>query len=1205
MRNPKVSVFIPAYNHEKYIGETIQSVLDQTFQDFELIIINDGSTDHTGEEILKFQDDRIRYYSQENRGLTATLNRGIELAQGEYFNFLPSDDVFLPEKLEIQLEAFGESEDIGVVFSYQHVIDGEGREVKDDPIVDWFTVSYKTKEEIFPALFERDFLSVPTALIKTECFKRVGLFDESLKTAQDYDLWMRILKDYDMRLVKKPLLKLRWHGENLTYRATPETELERAKVLFKAYKDLTIEDIFPSLHQKMDATAYAEAYEKLASYMERSGLPALFPISKIYQDCAKAMQDSKGEFLGLKQVERIEKYDFGSFKIDDKKINVLIETPSLDKGGMEEAIYGIVTHLDPELFSPVIVCIEKGGYTADRIKKLGIPVEILGGQKGKEYLEILRRYQIDLVNSHFSFFGPVIAHRKRIPVISVLHTIYNWYPGSLLDEFRVTDQYISKYIAVSNQVASFFQYRFNIRKDRIKSIPDGINIKRFESIGDLEKLSRKDLGLDEEDFIFLHVGAVNSAKMHNLLAAAMKEVSKIQPKIKLLSIGPLLDQDYYDFIQKKIEEYHLNQQMRLIGFVENPAAYYRLADAFLLPSLFEGWGIATVEAMYYGLPLILTKVGGAEELIQNQDIGILIENCCKDILKLNQSDWDYYSHLDYPENTPELIETMLKVYRDGKIWKEKAKKGVEKVISHYSWSQITPQYEKEFMSLSLGVKRGRESFLQRMVNEQKERLNEQNKVVGDLKRKLGEQTKEMREHLISLTTGFQQQFDSMNHQLAYILVRLSITERIKERFFKVFKTIHRFVPKKIREKYRFQYRRFFFDKVFPDQKGLESSTPSFTSQTILSKEELDRFLEFLRKGDPQKLFVIYTTDPYIETRGQRSTWLAKEFSRRGFPIIFFYWRWDQKEEIIKSLDPHILSVPIDEFPKVEKQLFSFSSDRMKKIFLIEFPDGSLFEKVNIANVNSFITVYDCIDDWEQFAEAGQAIWYEEAIERYIVRNTDLVFATNLTLAERLKQMGATYVPIIPNGVDLKSFTQRKGLHQNVVKGTFTIGYFGHLTDSWFDWNLIFKTASRKKDWVFHLIGYGEPSDLTFPENVKFWGKVEHYDLPKYTSSWDVAIIPFKEGRLTEAVDPIKLYEYLFLRLPVVATNMFHLQGIPGVFPCKSSDFEETLILAKETPLDWNGVENFIQNNSWEKRVDRILEEIERVDLSKDILKGIG
>ena len=229
MKLPKVSVVIPAYNHERYVGEAIRSVLDQTFSDFELIIINDGSTDNTESEILKFKDDRIRYYSQENRGLSATLNRGIGLARGEYFDFLPSDDAFYPEKLEVQLRVFEGNPELGVVFSYPQLVDVEGREIKDDPAALWPIVPYETKEEIFPALFERNFLSAPTALIRMDCFKKVGLFDEFLKYAQDYDLWMRILKYYDTRLIKQPLVRYRWHGENLTFRSTSETEEERRK----------------------------------------------------------------------------------------------------------------------------------------------------------------------------------------------------------------------------------------------------------------------------------------------------------------------------------------------------------------------------------------------------------------------------------------------------------------------------------------------------------------------------------------------------------------------------------------------------------------------------------------------------------------------------------------------------------------------------------------------------------------------------------------------------------------------------------------------------------------------------------------------------------------------------------------------------------------------------------------------------------------
>ncbi len=111
---------------------------------------------------------------------------------------------FFPKSWRFNSRFLKETPDLGVVFSYPQLVDAEGREIKDDPAAQWPIVPYETKEEIFPALFERNFLSAPTALIRMDCFKKVGFFDESLKYAQDYDLWMRILKYYDIRLIKRP-----------------------------------------------------------------------------------------------------------------------------------------------------------------------------------------------------------------------------------------------------------------------------------------------------------------------------------------------------------------------------------------------------------------------------------------------------------------------------------------------------------------------------------------------------------------------------------------------------------------------------------------------------------------------------------------------------------------------------------------------------------------------------------------------------------------------------------------------------------------------------------------------------------------------------------------------------------------------------------------------------------------------------------------
>ena len=536
--------------------------------------------------------------------------------------------------------------------------------------------------------------------------------------------------------------------------------------------------------------------------------------------------------------------------------------------------------------------------------------------KEKEYLEILRLYQVDIVNSHFSFFGPTIAHRHRIPTVSVLHNIYSWYSASLLDEFRIADQYVSKYIAVSKQVASFFEYRFNIERSRIEIIPDGIDLGRFTKDETQKEVARRDLGFDEEEFVFLHVGAITPAKMQNLLLAAMKEISKNHPKIKLISLGLELDKDYASFIRMKIEEFHLEQNVKLIGFVEDPSSYYRVADAFVLPSLIEGWGISTLEAMYHGLPLILTKVGGAEELVANQDVGILIGNCCEDIFELSGPDLDYYSRLDFPQNAPELIEAMLSIYRNREEWKEKAKNGRKKVISHYTWDKIISRYEKEFIVLGLKGEKEKSLRLEATVRDQEERLDEKDRRLNELDRKLNEQTREMSQRLIAISSEFQQQFGAIRYQLDYVLLRLSIKERMRARLFKSLKTLHKLVPKEIREKYQFKYRKFFFDKAFPDRERFEASV-SFPPghSNILTSEEVDRFLDSALKNDSEHLLVIYTTDPYLETRGQRSTWLTKEFVRRGIPVVFFYWRWDSKEAIIKPEDPRVFSVPIDQFSK--------------------------------------------------------------------------------------------------------------------------------------------------------------------------------------------------------------------------------------------------------------------------------------------------
>lgn len=209
---PKVSVIIPTYNRAKYVKEAIDSVLAQTFQDFEIIVVDDGSIDGTG-ELLKNYNGKIRYIYQTNKGLPAARNTGIRAAKGEYIAFLDSDDIWLPDKLDIQLKILEKNGDVGLIYSRMFVIDEDG---VVNPTV---YPKWKLATTLDEMLTEGYGIGLPsTAIMRKECFDRLGFFDESLiGCGDDGDMFYRVEAFYKIIVVEKPLIKYRKHNSNMTY----------------------------------------------------------------------------------------------------------------------------------------------------------------------------------------------------------------------------------------------------------------------------------------------------------------------------------------------------------------------------------------------------------------------------------------------------------------------------------------------------------------------------------------------------------------------------------------------------------------------------------------------------------------------------------------------------------------------------------------------------------------------------------------------------------------------------------------------------------------------------------------------------------------------------------------------------------------------------------------------------------------------------
>jgi glycosyltransferase involved in cell wall biosynthesis len=247
---PKISVIIPLHNHEKFIGEAIHSVLAQSLPDFELIIINDGSSDGSDEIVRGIHDGRIRYLCQENQGAHAAINRGIRLAGGEYVSILNSDDVYYPARLEECVKILEDDASLDAVFSHMEFIDSGGNFIKflrgaeenwlwHDP-----ATSFKGEKNVLLDLLAGNFLTTTSNLFcRRKVFDTIGYFSD-LRYAHDYDFFLRLCSRFRVHVIEKPLVKYRIHDANTVKENEAAVSFEVGLVLASFFSGGGPENIF-------------------------------------------------------------------------------------------------------------------------------------------------------------------------------------------------------------------------------------------------------------------------------------------------------------------------------------------------------------------------------------------------------------------------------------------------------------------------------------------------------------------------------------------------------------------------------------------------------------------------------------------------------------------------------------------------------------------------------------------------------------------------------------------------------------------------------------------------------------------------------------------------------------------------------------------------------------------------------------------------
>ena len=223
---PLISVIMPVYNGEKYLREAIDSVLAQTYTNFELLLINDGSTDNSEEIILSYKDNRIRYIKNErNLKLIATLNKGIDFANGTYISRMDADDTMPPERYEIQMKYMMKHPDVDLCSVWAHVTDEQGKRIGKLKGVD-------TSELINVSLFFTNPINHPGILCKSNVLKENKY--QEFTHVEDMGMWIHLRdKGYKMVNIPKYLYSYRWYGSNVS-NTNADFQLQQKKKLLKA-----------------------------------------------------------------------------------------------------------------------------------------------------------------------------------------------------------------------------------------------------------------------------------------------------------------------------------------------------------------------------------------------------------------------------------------------------------------------------------------------------------------------------------------------------------------------------------------------------------------------------------------------------------------------------------------------------------------------------------------------------------------------------------------------------------------------------------------------------------------------------------------------------------------------------------------------------------------------------------------------------------
>lgn len=394
-------------------------------------------------------------------------------------------------------------------------------------------------------------------------------------------------------------------------------------------------------------------------------------------------------------------------------------------------------------------------------------------------------------------------------------------------------------------------------------------------------------------------------------------------------------------------------------------------------------------------------------------------------------------------------------------------------------------------------------------------------------------------------------------------------------------------------------RRSVVDDAKPNRLPVGTKGETLEAQVRVLHDRMKRWAQDSRKATGRQVVAIFSDAPAHGTSGgTRAFGLTKALLADGCPVFYGYFR-NQIGPLPAGGTPELLmQSPIDATARILPHLLESDFGTKDKILIAAFPHEVMVRYMLYAAQNGWKVVSDVGEDWEEFERVGAAPWYEPAYERYVTDAAHAVVVASSGLAKKIAATSGRTATVVPNAGD-ETFMAADVFAGH---GFPILGYFGSLTDRWFDWKLLMRAARRHTDVRFELIGFHEPPGVVYPANVTYLGNLDPTRVVAAAARWRAAIIPYSIGPLVDAFDPIIAYDFVRLGLPTLATHSPQLAAFPGFTVAESPESFVEMIggLATRDRRDHVIPDEWLAQNTWDVRLAQYRRVIVDDDLSRSM-----